>query len=77
MITDKTMSDVALNATNRDQAVAPAAPQNPASAAAETSTETVSLREHLLRGTFLLAAVVATGGWLWLLAWIGLSLLGY
>lgn len=69
------MSDVALNADNRDQTVT--APQASAPAIIETSTETVSLAEHVVRGAFLLAAVIATGGWLWLLAWIGLSLLGY
>jgi hypothetical protein len=69
------MSDVALNANNRDGTIT--APQTSAPAVTETSTETISLREHLLRGAFLLAAVIATGGWLWLLAWIGLSLLGY
>lgn len=69
------MSDVALNANNREQTIA--APPTSVPAVIETSSETVSLREHLLRGTFLLAAVIATGGWLWLLAWIGLSLLGY
>ncbi len=69
------MSDVALNADNRNQTIA--APQTSVPAMTETSTERVSLREHLLRGAFLLAAVVATGGWLCLLAWIGLSLLGY
>jgi hypothetical protein len=69
------MSDVALNVNDRDQTIAVS--QTSAAIDAETLIDAIPLRERLLRGVFLLAALIATGGWVWLLAWIGLSLLGY
>jgi hypothetical protein len=68
------MSDVALNTDNADLTLAVA---ETSAAATDAAAEPVALLEWFLRGVFLLAAVVATGGWIWLLAWIGLTLLGY
>jgi hypothetical protein len=57
--------------------------------ASETSTKTEvsdpggkgdsrsSVGEVVLKIAFFLAALIATGGWLWLLGWVALALLGY